>query len=583
MDTFKPLSLRFRPAMEREFLDDYFDRSLVPARIGLGIGLFVYAAFGFWDGLVGDEAKSTLWLIRFGIGSPCFVLVFMLSFSRYFKQWMQPLMCSVMLVTGISLLAMLAVSPPKLRADSYYPGLMLIVFSSCTFLKIRFWYAACSVLILLFAYQAAVRHFADISFIVLGHNLFFLGGAGSVGLVVCYAMERYIRGDFQLEHRHATLLQELREQKEVADRANLAKSKFLAAASHDLRQPIHALMLFVAALRQEVLAPSQRQLVNRMDASIQAMESLFNALLDISKLDAGVVTPRLEAFALTSLLAKLNNDYAPVAEAKGLRFRVRESSAWAVTDPTLLERMLRNLVENAVRYTQQGGVVVGARRRGTTVAIEVWDTGPGIPADRQADIFQEFCQLDNPERDREKGLGLGLAIVDRLSRLVRHPVKLISRLGRGSRFTIELPFVVPESLALALPVGDEASAQSLIGGFVVVIDDEAAIRNGLEILLGSWGCHVLTAASGADAVRQLGQAERYPDLILSDYRLRDGENGVDAIRRIIDSLGRPVPGVLITGDTAPDRLREAQASGYRLLHKPLASEKLRAFLIEALT
>ena len=495
---------------------------------------------------------------------------------------MQPLMCSVMLVAGMSLLAMLAVSPPKLRADSYYPGLMLIVFSSCTFLKIRFWYAVCSVLILLFSYQAAVRHFADISFIVFGHNLFFLGGAGSVGLVVCYAMERYIRGDFQLEHRNAALLQELREQKEVADRANAAKSKFLAAASHDLRQPIHALMLFVAALRQEVLAPAQRQLVNRMDASIQAMESLFNALLDISKLDAGVVTPRLEAFALTSLLAKLDNDYAPVAQAKGLRFRVRASSAWVLSDPTLLERMLRNLVENAVHYTQRGGIVVGVRRRGAAVAIEVWDTGPGIPADRQADIFQEFYQLDNPERDREKGLGLGLAIVDRLSRLVQHPVKLASRSGRGSRFTIELPYVVPESLALASPVGDEASAQALVGGFVVVIDDEAAIRDGLEILLGSWGCHVLTAASGAEAARKLGQAERYPDLILSDYRLRDGETGVDAIRRIIDSLARPVPAVLITGDTAPDRLREAQASGYRLLHKPVATEKLRAILIAAL-
>ena len=583
MDTIYPVSLRFPVEMERKFLDDYFTRSLVPARIGLVIGLFIYASFGIWDGLVGDETKSTLWLIRFGIGSPWLVIVFMLSFSRHFKRWMQPLMCSVMLVTGMSLLAMLAVSPAKLRADSYYPGLMLIVFYSCTFLKIRFWYAAGSVLLLLFAYQAVARDFADLSFAVLGHNLFFLGGAGSIGLVVCYAMERYIRGDFLLEHKNAALLQKLREQKEVADRANVAKSKFLAAASHDLRQPIHALMLFVAALRQEVLAPAQRQLVNRMDASIQAMESLFNALLDISKLDAGVVTPRLEAFALTSLLAKLDNDYAPVAQAKGLRFRVRASSAWVLSDPTLLERMLRNLVENAVHYTQRGGVVVGVRRRGAAVAIEVWDTGPGIPADRQADIFQEFYQLDNPERDRRKGLGLGLAIVDRLSRLVQHPVRLTSRPGRGSRFMIELPYVAPESLALASPVGDEASAQALVGGFVVVIDDEAAIRDGLEILLGSWGCLVLTAASGTEAVHKLGQAERFPDLILSDYRLRDGETGTDAIRRIVENLGRPVPAVLITGDTAPDRLREAQASGYRLLHKPVATEKLRAILIEALT
>ena len=582
MDTIHPVSLRFRPAMERRFLDDYFDRSLILARIGLVIGLLIYALFGIWDGLVGDEAKSDLWLIRFGIGSPWLVIVFILSFSRHFKRWMQPLMCSVMLVTGMSLLAMLAVSPAKLRADSYYPGLMLIVFFSCTFMKIRFWYAAGSVLVLLFAYQAVARHFANISFEVLGHNLFFLGGAGSIGLVVCYAMERYIRGDFLLEHRNAALLQELREQKELADRANVAKSKFLAAASHDLRQPIHALVLFVAALRQEVLAPSQRQLVDRMGASIQAMESLFNALLDISKLDAGVVTPRLEAFALTSLLAKLDNDYTLVAEAKGLRFRIRESSAWVLSDPTLLERMLRNLVENAVHHTQRGGVVVGVRRRGEAVAIEVWDTGPGIPADRQADIFQEFFQLDNPERDREKGLGLGLAIVDRLSRLVRHPVKLTSRPGRGSRFTITVPYVVPGSLALPAPVGDDAAAQTLVGGFVVVIDDETAIRDGLEILLASWGCHVLTAASGAEAVRKLGLAERYPDLILSDYRLRDGETGVEAIRRIVDSLARPVPGVLITGDTAPDRLREAQASGYRLLHKPVATEKLRTILIEAL-
>ena len=486
-----------------------------------------------------------------------------------------------MLVAGMSLLAMLAVSPPKLRADSYYPGLMLVVFYTCTFLKIRFWYAAATVSLMIVAYELAARHFADLPIAVLGHNLFFLGGAASIGMVIGYAMERYIREDFLLQYRNAALLRELREQKEVAEHANVAKSRFLAAASHDLRQPIHALGLFVAALREQALDRAQRELVGRIDASVQAMESLFDALLDISKLDAGVLAPNLQTFPLASLLAKVDNDYAPVANAKGLRFRIRPSSAWVRSDPALLERMLRNLVANAVRYTQRGGIVVGIRRRGASVAIEVCDTGPGIPAERQTEIFQEFCQLDNPERDRAKGLGLGLAIVDRLGRLVQHPVRLASRLGRGSRFTIEVPYAASVPPARESQV-DEPAADALVGGFVVVIDDEAAIRDGLRILLGGWGCHVLTAASGADAQRQLGEAERYPDVILSDYRLRDGETGAEAIRRIEECLVQPVPGVLITGDTAPDRLREAQASGYRLLHKPVAPEKLRALLIETL-
>jgi CheY-like chemotaxis protein/anti-sigma regulatory factor (Ser/Thr protein kinase) len=307
------------------------------------------------------------------------------------------------------------------------------------------------------------------------------------------------------------------------------------------------------------------------------MEQLLDALLDISKLDAGVLTPHLEDFGLNALLARMQNSFAPAAAAKGLRLRAVPSRLVVRSDPVLLERIMMNLVSNAVRYTEHGGVVIGCRRRGTDVRIEVWDSGLGIPAEKQTEIFREFYQLTNPERDRSRGLGLGLAIVERLARLLQHRIELRSTEGRGSVFAIVLPGGDAQRV-VATPRAAQTADRHLRGAFVVVVDDEALVRDGMRGLLTGWGCHVLAAGSGDEALGLLDAHERIPDLIVSDYRLRDGETGIAVIRRLQAALTVSIPSVLISGDTAPERLREATASGYHLLHKPVQPAKLRAML-----
>ena len=362
--------------------------------------------------------------------------------------------------------------------------------------------------------------------------------------------------------------------------ANLAKSRFLAAASHDLRQPLHALNLFVAQLRRETDQAERARLVERVDASVAAMNELFNALLDISKLDAGVVTPSISEFPVDHLLKRIEMTFAAAAREKGLRLRVVSSGAFIRSDFILLERILLNLVSNAIRYTAVGGVAVGCRRRGDALRIEVWDSGIGIPEDQRGSIFREFHQLPTAERERGGGLGLGLAIVDRLGRLLDHPIELTSRPGSGSRFAVVVAMASSRQLPDQPP--EAAATDRTLGKLVLVIDDDALVLDSMRGVLKSWGCGVVTANSGAAALACLADLEGPPDLIISDYRLADGTNGIQAIERLRKALRAPVPAFLISGDTAPERLREARASGYYLLHKPVLPITLRATISQLL-
>jgi CheY-like chemotaxis protein/two-component sensor histidine kinase len=384
-----------------------------------------------------------------------------------------------------------------------------------------------------------------------------------------------------LQESYSNLEQKIEERTRQLTSANQAKTRFLAAASHDLRQPMHALGMFISQLRDMISFPEARKIVDHAELSVSAMESLLNALLDISRLDAGILTPKFEDFPVAELLARMENSFGPSAREKGLSFRVMPCSAWVHSDPVLLERILMNLVSNAMRYTERGGIVIGCRRRGEKLRIEVWDSGIGIPKDKQHEIFQEFFQLANPERDRTKGLGLGLAIVERLVRLLNHRLELASTPGKGSVFAIEAPRVKNMLAADAAPAMP-AVPGALDNVFVLVVDDEAMVREGMRGLLAGWGCHVMAAASGEEALARLGEYERIPDLIISDYRLPDNETGIDAIRRIQASLPEEIPAVLISGDTAPERLAEAKASGYHLLHKPVQPAKLRALMSRVL-
>jgi signal transduction histidine kinase/integral membrane sensor domain MASE1/CheY-like chemotaxis protein len=374
------------------------------------------------------------------------------------------------------------------------------------------------------------------------------------------------------------LLGELRARTSELTLANTAKSRFLAVASHDLRQPLHALGLFVAQLRTPLESGEMAKAIERVSAAVGEMNEMFDSLLDISKLDAGVLAPKIVEFSIARLLQRVERTFDQATREKGLRLRVTRSAAWVRSDVVLLERILLNLVSNAVRYTLRGGIIVGCRRRGEMLRIEVWDSGPGIPEDQKQNIFGEFFQLPGPERDRYGGLGLGLAIVDRLRRLLNHQLELTSAVGRGSRFTILVPMAAAR-VTPAEPVGSPYPAAFAVQGKVIlVIDDAPIVQEATSGLLGKWGCSVVTAGSDEAALIQLAEREQRPDLIISDYHLANGKTGVEAIERIDAAFGASIPAILISGDTAPERLRDAKDKGYILLHKPVDPMRLRAVM-----
>jgi signal transduction histidine kinase len=377
----------------------------------------------------------------------------------------------------------------------------------------------------------------------------------------------------QLQDSHATLEGKVEERTHQLKLANLAKSRFLAAASHDLRQPLHALGLFVAQLRSDMSAQERSRIVECINASVSAMNELFNALLDVSKLDAGVLTPNVTEFAAAQMLQRIEGTFAEPAREKNLSFRVLPSDAWVRTDFILLERILFNLVSNAVRYTSEGGVVVACRKRGEQLRIEVWDTGPGIAEDQRQNIFSEFYRVGEPERDQRAGLGLGLAIVDRLCTLLALPIELRSVVGSGSRFTVVVP-QAPVRTTVERPVSARAPIGVSDGKLVLVIDDDPRVLDGMRGLLGSWGCRVVSGDSAATVLDGLGAGP--PDLIISDYRLSDGKTGIEAIEQVRHEFAGAIPAFLISGDTHSDALHEARANSLPLLHKPVDPMTLRA-------
>ena len=361
-----------------------------------------------------------------------------------------------------------------------------------------------------------------------------------------------------------------------AERANVARSRFFAAASHDLRQPMHALSLFVSALKARNRQPEVADLVSHIEDATASMAELFNALLDISRLDAGVIEARPVHFPLQPLLDALDSQFAPLAAEKGLRFRIRPCNGSLYSDPLLLKRILTNLISNAIRHSDDGGVLVGCRKSGDLLKIGVWDTGRGIPTDQLASIFQEFVQLHNPERDRRRGLGLGLAIVSRLALLLDHRLELRSQPGCGSCFSIDVPAGNPD-LALA-PVVSSSSGMLPADTLVVLVDDDHAILHGMAELFDSWNIDLVAAPNAEDILHWLAGLARVPDVIVSDYRLPGDNDGLEVIAQLRRHFGRDIPAIVITGDTAPETLARISQAGFPALNKPLQPAKLRAQL-----
>jgi signal transduction histidine kinase len=380
----------------------------------------------------------------------------------------------------------------------------------------------------------------------------------------------------RLRFENAELVGQLTVQKEAAVAANLAKSRFLAAASHDLRQPMHALHLYLGSMNGLELSPPARNALGNAEQCAQTMDGMFRALLDISRLDAGSVQPEPREFPIAPLLERIRVEHEPDARAKGLRLRVVACSAWVRADPGFVDRIVRNLTTNAVRHTERGRILIGCRRRGGALRIQVHDTGPGIEPEQQRLVFEEFYQVGNPERDRARGMGLGLAIVDRLAKLMQVNIQLVSTPGRGSTFAIELPLAQQvEALPVEAAARPAGARRSFAGSLVAVIDDEEMILNATRSLLEQWECKVITAVSGAAAMQELSTSPRAPDAIVCDYRLRGEENGLAVIDSLRAEFNEDIPALLITGDTGPAPLREIQASGVQVLHKPVQDEMLR--------
>jgi PAS domain S-box-containing protein len=367
--------------------------------------------------------------------------------------------------------------------------------------------------------------------------------------------------------------------KAEAERANLAKSKFLAAASHDLRQPVQSLIMLMAVIKRQVAdRPKVAQAAQMATESIKSLNEMLTGFLDISRLDAGVVQPVIASVDVSAMASRLAREYQPRAAAEGLALRFRPRDFHARTDAALLERILRNLLENALRYTARGGVLIGLRQRGDRVRLDVIDTGIGIPLDKQAEIFEEFRQLGNPARDSSLGQGLGLAIVARLAKLLKAEVQVNSRPGRGARFSLLLPQVHAAPVAvLSRPAVDHP------GGRILVIEDNAAVRQAYEAMLGFSGYEIVSAETGEEALELAAREGWRFDAILADHRLGAGLNGTAAAKEISLRAGRAIPTMVVTGDTAREPLTEISASGFAMLHKPVDADKLCATLASLLS
>jgi len=381
---------------------------------------------------------------------------------------------------------------------------------------------------------------------------------------------RMFRESFEIRLQQAELNRQLRVALEQAEAANRAKTRFLASASHDLRQPIHTLSLFGAALAMRPLDDDSREIAKHMNTALQSLATQLDALLDISKLDAGVFRVNPCAVKLHTILERLHKEFAPSARRKGLETMLDCPSDGIVeVDQALFERIMRNLIDNAIKYTDAGRVALRAAKRGETYDITVTDSGRGIPEDEQTRIFEEFYQLDNPERDRTKGLGLGLAIVKRLAELMQIKMRMSSSPGRGTEFVLSVP---AGSTAAMRPTEAAPAPAGVEALHVLVVDDEAAIRLGMKTVLEAMGCRA-TLADGTASALAAARAER-PDLVLADLRLRGGDNGFETVRAI-RQLYPQIRVILISGDIAADRLREAEEAGLPLLHKPVPFELLK--------
>jgi two-component system, sensor histidine kinase len=370
--------------------------------------------------------------------------------------------------------------------------------------------------------------------------------------------------------------------KDEAERANLSKTRFLAAASHDLLQPLNAARLSISVLSELQATDDARSLAGQIDQSLQTIEDLIKTLLDISKLDAGVVKPEVRAFPLDDVLSMLEASFAPQAAAKGLKLKVRPCGLLVRSDPMLLLRVLQNLVSNAVRYTDSGGVVVGVRRRGTQCFIDVVDTGSGISENERDTIFEEFYRGAAAAGGTHTGLGLGLAIVQRTVQALGHSLVVKSEIGKGSTFRLDMPHVGAVARGAHAAAEQPVGAQTATGAIVLLIENDRDVREATARLLERWSCRTLMAHGLNDIAPLLAELKRPPDVVLADYHLDDGQTGLAALEEVRRLAGRDIPAVVLTADHSTAVAADVLAAGCELMHKPIKPAELRALMTHVL-
>ncbi|MEH6625184.1 MAG: NahK/ErcS family hybrid sensor histidine kinase/response regulator [Motiliproteus sp.] len=381
----------------------------------------------------------------------------------------------------------------------------------------------------------------------------------------------------------ALIEDELRQAKGDADAANLGKTRFLAAASHDLLQPLNAARLFVSALSQQAHSDSTSELVSNLDGSLKSAEELLITLLDISKLDAGALEANLSHFRLGGLFGTLQAEFTALAKEKKLEFRSVNCNCVIHSDQQLLRRVLRNFLSNAIRYTQSGKILLGCRRRGDFLLIEVWDTGVGIPDNKIKEVFEEFRRIDNPKHSQVRGLGLGLAITERIARMLGHPLKVRSWPGSGTVFSINIPLGDATKVIQRRTKGAGTKRHSNLAGMkVLCIDNEPNILEGMSALLKGWNCEVKGALSEADALTICNDTDFKPDIILADYHLSETQTGVMALTGLAKLWDTPIPSIVITADRTSEVQEEVAKSGAQMLHKPMKPAALRAIMTTVL-
>lgn len=366
--------------------------------------------------------------------------------------------------------------------------------------------------------------------------------------------------------------------KAMAEEANLSKTKFLAAASHDLLQPLNAARLFVSALLDSDPSTEVNRLIERVYTALESVDGLLKALFDISKLDTGTVTPEWREFPVDILLEALASEFALLAENKGLSFRVVPSHVVIKSDMLLLRRILQNFVSNAVRYTSSGQVLLGCRRKANSLSIEIWDTGPGIREEHQRAVFDEFQRFVHPNSDADTGFGLGLAIAKRSARILNHPLKLHSRAGRGSMFAVEVPYGKANGLNTMDLTPALHKNYGLGNATVIFIENDLDNLEAMAALLERWSCHVIGAHEGVEASAMMAEAQVTPDLIIADYHLDDGRTGIDAISEVRRHCLAPVPGIIVTADHTSAVRLEVKDAGFELLQKPVKPAELRSLM-----